>query len=286
MSMIRPKPIIFVLLLSLANAMASAQHIHAHSQTQPVQFTRISPSIDGEEVAVPAREAHRIERFLERVFPVRVMKHAARTMDAPVVRRVIYSVIAQQGRRFVLAGFTARWSEAINVFAIYRMEDASPLSKGLGWPNQVWRSEPWEANYYGLHFWTARVGSRTIILLKEGGAENSFTSSAFSLASVFTFQNTDRGLYIRDLTPSLPMLRAYVRFPFRPLYGQDIALRLDNDRSNIYLSASDEEYHLDLSNPAPPSTLWKYNRLRARFERMRAGNTPQATLTDAIRKKG
>jgi hypothetical protein len=132
MPMIRPKNIVFLLFLSLPSAPAFAQH--ADARLQHVQFTRISPSIDGEEVAVPARETHRIERFLERVFPVRVMKREARTMDAPVVRRVIYSVIAQQGRQFVLAGYTGRWSEAINVFAIYRMEN--------GWPNQVWRSEP------------------------------------------------------------------------------------------------------------------------------------------------
>jgi hypothetical protein len=152
----------------------------------------------------------------------------------------------------------------VNVLAIYRMED--------GAPNQVWRSKPWEGSYYTLNFQTAKIGNRTVVLFQEGGA-----NGEFGLASAFTFQNNPKGLIMRDLTPSLPWLRASTHFPLRPLYGQSIALRMQND--DLVLTASDQEYNI-FANTLRQSRTWKYNAKRYRFERMKEAKSPAVRMTN------
>ncbi len=236
---------------------------------QQVQFSRVSSSVDGDEISITFRETQRIERFLTRMFPMRTMKHLEHTADKPTTRRATYSIISQQGKRFILAGYTARWNaDPVNVLAIYRIED--------GGPNQVWRSRPWEASYYGVHFWSAKIGARNVVLFQEGGA-----AGQYGLASVFSFQNKEEGLVTNDLTPSLPYLRARTHFPFRPLFAQEIALRFDGaEKQNLVLTASDEEYQMANASAFRPTTEWKYNRRMCRFEKMKMGKALVPAMTE------
>jgi hypothetical protein len=249
------------------------QPISHHLRAQQVQFTRLpfesprlSSAAGGDEATLTLRESQRIEHFLARVFPTRAMKRLERTADRPATRRATYAAITQEGTRFVVVGFAARWKESANVLAVYRLED--------GGPNQVWRSKPWEASYYGVHIASAKAGARNVVLFEEGGLPGEY-----GLASVFSFQNEKNGLIMHDLTPSLPWLLARTHFPFRPLYGQDISLTVDNDGKSILLSASDEAYKI--SGPASyrPVQTWKFNRSRDRFERIRVGKPAGSALT-------
>jgi hypothetical protein len=88
----------------------------------------------------------------------------------------------------------------------------------------------------------------------------------FGLASVFSFYNEPKGLLLRDLTPSLPWLRARERFPFRTLYGQDISFHM-NEGKELILSASGETYDLSMSRKLQPACSWIYDKTRGRFER-------------------
>lgn len=229
---------------------------------QRVQFTRVSGSEE-----IPSSESRRIERFLTHVFPLRQMKHLEHTSDKPVIERAVYSVVTQQAKRFVLAGFTARWGEAVNVFGIYRIDSGSP--------NQVWRSKPWEASYYGLQITPIKTANHSLVLFQEGGID-----AQYSLASVFTFDNHERGVAVHDLTPSLPLLRARTHFPFRPLYGQRISLSEEAGAKNsLLLSASDALYSTEGAGSYRPETLWRYNARRDRFERVKQTNgNPSLTL--------
>ncbi len=237
---------------------------------QKVQFTRVPSAVDGEEPTLAPKEVRRIERFLAHVFPTRAMSKLEHTADRPSTRRATYAIVSQQGTRFVIAGFSARWKEAANVLAVYRMEDDGP--------NQVWKSKAWEASYYGLHIWTQKAGAHNVVLFEEGGA-----AGEYGLASVFSFQNEEKGLIMRDLTPSLPWLRARTHFPFRPLYGQDIFLTVEPDAkssaANIILSASDETYKITGPASYRPVTTWKFNRKYERFERVRETKAANSTLT-------
>jgi hypothetical protein len=250
-----------VLFITVVLALSAAPLLRAQS----VYFSQVSSAVNGDDVAVSNRERQRIERFLSAVFPMKPMKRLEHTSDRPISRRASYSVISQDGTKFVLVGVTARWEQTLNVLAIYRMED--------GAPHQVWRSKPWEGSYYGLHFQTAKAGNKTVVLFQEGGADNDF-----GLASVFTFQNDPKGLIVRDLTPSLPWLRAYTHFPMRPLYGKAIALRMQND--DLLLDASDQDYNI-LANTMRQSRTWKYNAKRGgRFERLQEAKQPGTRMTN------
>ena len=213
---------------------------------------------------ISTRSAHRVERFLSHVFPTRQMKRYARSSDAKaaqaslIYRDVNYEMVSQNGVKFILAGFTGWWTQPIHVIAVYRMEEAGP--------NQVWRSLPWSGAASDLHFSTAKVKERNLVLFQEGGNEG-----GFALASIFTFRNEPQGLFIRDLTPELPWLRAKERFPLRPLYGQQIRLSEEPNLSSpnehdIILHATDEEYNLGMAQHIRPSRIWKYNSIKDRFE--------------------
>ena len=231
------------------------------------QFSRETSEAGGTEVRVTAREAWRIEHFLEAIFPVRQMRRYAwlggRPAEFPVSRQVTYAVISQQGIQFVLVGYRAEWkatearTTAVNDLAIYRMEPSGP--------NQVWRSRPWQASYSALHFHAAKSGWRNVILFQDGSAVE-----AFALASVFSFYNAPHGLLIRDLTPTFPWLRARERFPLRTIYGQDITFRLDG-RGDLFLSASDEPYHPNSSGLIRQTQSWKFNKRRGTFDLSKLG---------------
>jgi hypothetical protein len=246
-------------------------------RAQVTDFDRVSSS----DVALSDRSYHRIERFLSHVFPMRQMRRFARVPGnarPTQLRRVTYELVSQAGINFVLAAYSAQWNEPINELAIYRMED--------GAPNQVWRSRPWEGCSGDLHFQSAPTRDRNIVLFQEGGDDGTF-----GIASVFTFKNAPVGLFLHDLTPELPWLRARARFPFRTLYGEHISMRVadegsaslkNSENDEVVLSASDQEYNLGMARLIRPGQSWRYNFMHNRFDRMKADHAigePEATST-------
>ncbi|MDP4200004.1 MAG: hypothetical protein Q8902_10600 [Bacteroidota bacterium] len=209
------------------------------------------------------------------------MKRGEHRSQVPLLKKAVYTIVEQDGIRFVLVGFTTQWTWRLssNVFAAYRLEH--------GAPNQVWRSRPWEATYDQLSFKTAMVGRRSIVLFQEGGDAKVTTNSGgydstyrvhqFGLAGVFTFQNKPEGLIVNDLTPSLPWLRAFTHFPFRPLYGTSITLSQNDSR--LMLSASDQEYQIGLETAVRPARTWQYIPRRDRFEPVRHSVRSASQLT-------
>ncbi len=241
-------------------------------QAQHIEIRNQPSHVDGNEITLSHMAERRIERFLGHMFPMRQMRRYAREVDdrpapsRPTERSIAYTVISQEGMRFIVAGYTARWNEPVNVLAIYRMEPAGP--------NQVWRSRPWQASYSGIEFRVAMEGARNIVLFKEGGAEDGFV-----LAGIFSFLNEPSGLLIRDLTPSLPWLRAEARFPFHPLYAQRVQLESGEDHSLI-LTASDEAYNVSMTSYVQPRRAWRYNRTHERFECVRSEHPGTGILSD------
>jgi hypothetical protein len=225
----------------------------------------------GRDVSIPEHTYHRIEHFLSHVFPMRQMRRYTHNSGAVRSRHVAYEVISQSGIDFVLVGYSAQWNEPVNELAIYRLED--------GGPNQVWRSRPWEGTAGDLHFHSVAAKDRNVILFQEGGNEGEF-----GLASVFTFKNAPEGLFLHDLTPELPWLRARAHFPFRTLYGERISMHVQDVASSqnfgIVLTASDEEYNLGMARIIRPARSWKYNSTHNRFERIKSMSSlgePEAT---------
>ncbi len=265
-------PLLFLVILAIAWPASAHKRVHPAHEAPHVQIAMINSSIEDEGTTFSIREQLRVERFLAHVFPIRVMKRFAvheegkETIERGNARHITYSVISQGGLRFILAGFTSRWNNGVNVLAIYRIED--------GWPNQVWRSRPWQGSYDGLRFSSAKIGSRNILLFQEGSDPNEY-----GLAGVFSFENEPKGLILRDLTPSLPWLRASTRFPFRPLLAQHIALKLDEEKELI-LTASDEEYNMNQTTLVRPFRSWKYNKARSRFERMKILKSVDGSMTE------
>ncbi len=279
--MIRANLVVLVLFAVAATGRVRASE---HNGARSTEFSREASEVGVNGVRITPRETWRIEHFLGAVFPVWQMRRCAwEAADRPASylpdsRRVTYAVISQQGFRFVLAGYHVEWRDAegrnvaVNELAIYRMEPAGP--------NQVWRSRPWRASYPELHFWTSKSGWRNVILFQEGGLlddrssteggleDRSSTAGGFGLASVFSFYNEPKGLYIRDLTPSFPLLRARGRFPFRSLYGQSISLRID-DSHDIILKASDEPYNLGMRRIVRTGRSWRFDPFRVRFQQMK-----------------
>jgi hypothetical protein len=250
------------------------------SRAQVIDFDRVSSP----GVSISEKSYHRIERFLTHVFPTRQMRrfaHVASNARPTRLRRVTYEVITQEHINFVLAGYSVQWNEPVNELAIYRMEPNGP--------NQVWRSRPWEGNSVDLRFFAVPTPDRNVILFQEGGFQEGGAEGEFGLASVFTFKNALDGIFLHDLTPELPWLRARAHFPFRTLYGEQISMRVEpdgpqtlknSDKNEVVLSASDEEYNLGMSRLVRPERSWKYNSVRNRFERIKAApalSGPEAT---------
>ena len=253
-------PRFFFAFLLLGVSSLSADAARRPALKSPLQIY----SSGAAQIALSARESRRIERFLSSVFPARSMMRLEHTRELPPFRRATYAVVDQDGSRFVIAGFTGQWSESVNVFAVYRME--------AGGPNQVWRSKPWEANYDRLQIQTAQAGRRTVVLFEEGGYDGDF-----GLASVFTFQDGEHGIAVSDLTPSLPWLSARTHFPFRPLYGSNIALKTEN--KELVLTASDQLFQVGLVNATRLERTWKYIPKRNRFEHAREKRSRPSQLT-------
>ncbi|HEY3876778.1 MAG TPA: hypothetical protein VGM92_15000, partial [Candidatus Kapabacteria bacterium] len=211
--------------------------------------------------------------FLTHVFPRRRLARLARAERDRIApnsaeRAITYHIIAQEGLRFVLAAYSLRGSSPINELAIYRLEATGP--------NEVWRSKPWVGSFSDLHFASAKSQSRTILLFQEGGNPAANNTNAFALASIFTFLNKPDGVYLRDLTPELPWLRARARFPLRSLYAEGISLQ--NETSDVVvLRASDEEFNRSMSERIRPQRAWKYNPDRNRFDRMNTAESVPAT---------
>jgi len=253
-------PVLFAVLFSLFLSDNST------AWAQGVVFQRITSSISDDSLALSRRDEIRVERFLKRVYPTVSMQHAARNRSLPLMRKASYDVVRLQGVRYALVAYVAEWKQSdalVHTIAIYRFSEDGPI--------QVWRSSAWLANYYGLTFETAATPSHMLILFKEGGLD----PSGFSLSGVLSFRESDKGLVLRDLTPRLPYLYAVTHFPSRALYGKKVVMQ-QGEHHEIILSASDEEF-VGGEPPAGPTSYWRFNGRRGRFE----GIKPRALEPDS-----
>ncbi len=234
---------------------------------EPVQFSREFSAVDGSDLNMGWRETRSIQHFLGHVFPLRQMRRfegisrpGGDPPATPVFKSIDYAMVEQQGYRFAIVHFQAAWdsgdADATSVLAVYRIEPNGP--------NQVWRSEPWRTTYRGFHFQTAKSGWRNIVLFEEGGQ-----NEKFGLAGVFSFYNAPKGLYIRELTPALPRLRAVTRFPIRPMLARDIMLQGGGTNRELTLRASDEAFDRSLRERVRTISRWIFNRRRDAFESSR-----------------
>ena len=220
--------------------------------------------LNSEPVSLNRHEVQRIERFLARVYPVKAMKRAEHTSDRPLSRRVTYEVVSQGGTKFVLAGFTARWKNRVNMLGIYRMEEDGP--------NQVWRSHPWIATYGALSFESVRANGKSVVLFREGGDDE----ERFGFAGVFTFRNEDAGLVVKDLTPYQPRLVARTSFPFHALYGLGIGFEPVDEARGVVLKASIGRYERMDGGAIVPTMHWRFEHGRFAIER---NVLPKGTMT-------
>ncbi len=264
------KPLIHVSIF-FAIQLLSAAESPLTASAQVIDFERVSSG----NTTLSERSYHRIEHFLTHAFPMRQMRHYSHSVPnaRPTrLRHVTYEIISQEGLNFVLAAYSASWSEPVNELAIYRLEAEGP--------NQVWRSRPWVGSSADLHLQSALARGRNIVLFREGGAVGEF-----GLASVFSFRNSPDGLFMRDLTPTLPWLRARAHFPFRTLYGEQISMHVEgeissggnrqaaslknSEKAEVILTATDEEYNLGMEHLIRPARSWKYDQTHGRFERIK-----------------
>lgn len=200
-----------------------------------------------------SRESLRLERFLSRVYPTIQLRRKARSYGKPILRKASYIIVTQGRKRFAVVGFSARWKEpAVNQLQVFRFDSDGPI--------QVWRSKPWEANYYGMKFEIVRSGYRNLILFEEGGIDE----EQYGLAGIFTFTNAEQGVYLRDVTPQQPNITVHTDFSFRPLLGQGVHLLQQGD--NAILVAREDTYSLVNGLTSQPTYYWKFNPKRWRFE--------------------
>jgi hypothetical protein len=256
------KAVQFVFLAAIFCLLVPSSGVRA----QTVHFERITSNISDDTLTLGHREEARIEHFLRRVYPKHSMERKVRPIDAPLLQKARYDVVELQGMRYIVAGYVAEFAgdQFVHDIAIYRMEPQGP--------NQVWRSKPWIANYYGLNFETIESGSKMLLLFKEGGLD----PSGFSISSIFSFAEGDSSFLIHNLTPKMPHLQARANFPHRVLYGQKVNLE-ESDDGSVILAASDDKF--DESNEQiEPKSFWKFNPKRGRFYPIKSP-IPDATMT-------
>ncbi len=240
--------------------------------SEHVIFRRIASNVNDDSLWLTRHDEARLERFLNRVYPMTSMKHALHSTSAPLLRKATYDVVKLHGVRYVIVAYVSEWKQPeafVHELAIYRL--------GTDGPTQVWRSAGWVANYYGLTFETVSAGSRILMLFREGGLD----PSGFSLSGILSFRDSKHGLLIRDLTPRLPYLKAVANFPSRALYGKKVVLHQEEDHE-VVLSASDEEF---VSSDVPPSPAanWRYNPKRGRFEWIKPEHATPGGTTVSLR---
>jgi hypothetical protein len=261
------KTVLPVLLAAIFSLLLPSFGIRA----QTIHFERITSNISDDTLTLSHREEARIEHFLRRVYPKHSMERKVRPIASPLLQKARYDVVELQGMRYIVAGYVAEFAgdQFVHDIAIYRMEPQGP--------NQVWRSKPWIANYYGLNFESIkaglkRAGSKMLLLFKEGGLD----PTGFSISSIFSFSEGDSSFLLYNLTPKMPHLQAKANFPHRVLYGQKVNLEKSDDGS-VILAASDDKFD-ENNEQAEPKSFWKFNPKRGRFLPIKSP-IPDATMT-------
>jgi hypothetical protein len=223
------------------------------ASAQPISFTSSRYETVAQNATIYDRETARIERFLTNRFPTSNLRWAARAKGQPILRKVTYEQVTHAGVRYLVAVFTSRYNEPVNVLAVYQLS-------GEKAGERVWRSKTWTSNYYGNSIATYKSGSRTIVLFKEGA----IMPGDFGLASIFSISRWGGRSYVRDMTPKNSPLAVKTSFPFRALLGQNIRLDLASQGS-LTLAASESMYRYE-DQIFQQTHEWHYDRKKNSFE--------------------
>lgn len=198
------------------------------------------------------RETSRIERFLSNRYPTAILRWAAKDRRAPVLRKVNYEIVYQGGVKYVVAVFTSRWDEPVNMMAVYQLS-------GEKAGERVWRSKAWTSNYYGNELKQFKNGNRTLVLFKEGG----IMPGDFGLASIFSISRGGGRTYIKDIIPSRSPMVVNASFPFRAILGQNVQLT-PSTNAGLTLAASEGMYRYQ-DQIYQQTYEWQYDRRRNTF---------------------
>lgn len=220
---------------------------------QPIDFVSSRYETTAQNAAVYNRESSRIERFLTNRYPTSNLRWLARAKQSPVIRKVNYEVVYQNGVKYVIAVFTSRYDEPVNMMAVYQLS-------GDKAGERVWRSKAWISNYYGNSLKPMKNGNRTLVMFKEGG----IMPGDFGLASVFSISRYGGRTYVKDNMPSSSPMIVNAAFPFRAILGQNIKLDLAPG-ANVTLAASGSMYRYD-DQIYQETQEWQYNRAKNTFE--------------------
>lgn len=223
------------------------------ASAQPIDFVSSRYETTANNAANYNRETSRIERFLMNRYPTSNLRWTARSIKAPVIRKVNYEIVYQNNVKYVVAVFTSRYDEPVNMMAVYQLS-------GEKAGERVWRSKAWTSNYYGNSLKPMKNGNRTLVMFKEGG----IMPGDFGLASVFSLSRYGGRTYIKDnMPPSSPMVVNAV-FPFRAILGQNIQLNLASGAA-LTLAASGSMYRYE-DQIYQETQEWKYDRAKNTFE--------------------
>lgn len=222
---------------------------------QSINFTSSRYETVAKNITLHERETSRFERFLTARFPNWSLRREARAKQAPSLRKVNYEVVYHIGVKYLVAVYTSRYDEPVNMMAVYQMS-------GERAGKRVWRSRTWTSNYYGNSLTPFKSGSRTLFLFKEGG----IMPGDFGLASVFSLLRYGGRTYVKDNTPANTAITARTVFPFRAILGQNIQI---NESTNmVTLTASESMYRFE-DQIYQETHEWQYDRRRNSFQPVR-----------------
>jgi hypothetical protein len=220
---------------------------------QPIDFVSSRYETVAQNATIYNRETSKIERFLTNRYPTSNLRWTARAKKSPVLRKVNYEIIYQNGVKYVVAVFTSRYDEPVNMMAVYQLS-------GDKSGERVWRSKSWTSNYYGNSLKPMKNGNRTLVMFKEGAV----LPGDFGLASVFSISRYGGRTYVKDNMPRESPLVVSASFPFRAILGQNIQL---NPAANggLTLAASESMYRY-ADEIYQATHEWQYDRKRNIFE--------------------
>ncbi len=233
-----------IVLILLTASTASAQQITFNSSRYET-VAKNATSYD--------RETARIERFLTSRYPTSNLRWASKNSKAPVLRKVNYEIVYQNGVKYAVAVFTSRWDEPVNMMAVYQLS-------GEKAGERVWRSKAWTSNYYGNSLKQYKNGNRTLILFKEGG----IMPGDFGLASIFSISRGGGRTYINDNVPKQSPMVVSALFPFRAILGQNVQLNASAN-AGLTLAASEGMYRYQ-DQIYQQTYEWQYDRKKNSFE--------------------
>jgi hypothetical protein len=225
----------------------------AAASAQSINFTSSRYETVAKNATIYNRETSRIERFLTSRFPSSNLRWEARAKQAPTLRKANYEVVYHLGVKYLVAVYTSRYDEPVNMMAVYQMS-------GEQAGERVWRSKAWTSNYYGNTLTPFKNGSRTLMLFKEGG----IMPGDFGLASVFSIARYGGRTYVKDNTPASSPLTVKPSFPFRAILGQNVQMT-PSSNAGLTLAASESMYRYE-GQIYQQTHEWQYDRKKNSFE--------------------